>query len=106
MGRKTLRRAFQARKGSWWAGRPSVEQGRDCGEREIPPSRVLSEGGVVVGRKSLRLAFRAREGLVEGGGWQVVGRQNLPLAFRARVVVVVGANLLCHLNREWEGPGW
>ena len=106
----------------WWMGKPptwfraredlssgqedSVEQGRDCGEREIPPSRVLSEGGVVVGRKSLCLAFRVREGLVEGGGWQVVGRQSLPLAFRARVVVVVGANLLRHSNREWEGPGW
>ena len=89
-----------------WAGRPSVEQGRDCGEREIPPSHVLSEGGVVVGRKSHRLAFLAREGLVEGGGWQVVGRQSLPLVFRARVVVVVGANLLHHSNRKWEGPGW
>jgi len=64
-----------------WAGRPSVKQGRDCGEREIPPSRILSEGGVMVGRKSLHLAFRAREGLVEGGGWQVVGRQSLPLVF-------------------------
>jgi len=40
-----------------WAGSPSVKQGRDCGEREIPPSCVLSEGGVVVGRKSLCLAF-------------------------------------------------
>jgi len=43
----------------------------------------------------------------------VVGRKSLPLAFRAREglcwvywLVLVGANPLYHSNHEWDGASW
>ncbi len=70
-------------------------------KKHSPPSRVLSEGGVWLESIPLRLAFRAREGVVvwlgniplrlafearEGCGWKA---SPLRLALRAREGVVV-----------------
>jgi hypothetical protein len=75
--KKTLRLAFRAREGDkdgWQAGKPLrlVFQAREgmrdwLGGKQSPPSRISSEGGVLVCQQRvhpLRLTFRVREGMV------------------------------------------
>jgi hypothetical protein len=75
------------------------------------------EWRVVVGRQSLQLAFRAREGVVgtnllcrSNREWEVVvGREGLPLTFRASEVVVVGHRgheSPLSLESQVEGGSW
>ena len=67
----TLRLAFRAREGQWWAERalPHSKREREGGRgRKYPPTRVSSEGGAVVGRISPP-SLETRE---EGWAWLLV----------------------------------
>ena len=73
---------FEQGRGWWWQSFPSVTRngsGRGGQEVATPPSLEKRVRGVVVGRKPLRLVFRAREG------------------------VVVAEFPLRHSKQEWEG---
>ncbi len=96
--RDGLQLAFQAREGLVVGANPLRHPNRereDGGWQVKPPTCVSSEGGAGSGRESpLSPELRA-------GGWWLAGKASHTCFERGRV----GANPLCHSNREWEGGG-
>ena len=90
----------------WWlvvgkVSPPSVTRnasGLGCGGQENPPSRVLSEGGVVVGRVSpLSLETQVGGVVVDG---------KTPLSRFKRERWWWAGSPLRHSERKWEGWWW